>query len=84
MSEINEQLRSLVIEIAGLPPAFDGAANLYLDLGVPSMKAMQLLMELEERFGVSVPDEDFVDAASLDALTALMKRLTSAKGGAGV
>jgi len=83
MSEIKEKLRTLVTEVGGLPPGFDSAANLYLDLGVPSMKAMQLLIELEERFGVSVPDEEFVDAVSLDALTALIQRLTAGQDGSG-
>jgi len=83
MSEMKEQLRNLIAGIGGLAPDFDGAANLYLDLGVPSMKAMQLLMELEERFGVSVPDEEFVDAVSLDALAGLMQHLVETRGGAG-
>jgi acyl carrier protein len=83
MSEMKEQLRSLVTEVGGLDANFDASANLYLDLGIPSMKAMQLLMELEERFGVSVPDEEFVDAVSLDALTVLMQRLVNERDGQG-
>lgn len=79
---MKEQLRDLIVEIGGLARDFDAGANLYLDLGLPSMKAMQLLMELEERFGVSVPDEEFVDAVSLDALAVMMEKLCA--GGTGV
>lgn len=78
---MKEQLRNLIVEIGGLASDFDSAANLYLDLGMPSMKAMQLLMDLEERFGVAVPDEEFVDAVSLDALTGLMEKLLASGAG---
>ena len=75
MSDLGEQLRDLIITSAGLPPNFDSKANLYLDLGVPSVKAMQLLLDLEDRFGVQIPDEQFVEATSLDALSVMMQTL---------
>lgn len=34
-------------------------------LGVASVYALQLLAELEQAFGVSIPDEDFVEATSI-------------------
>jgi acyl carrier protein len=45
------------------------------------MKAMLLLAEIEDRFGVAVPDDDYVVAASLDALAALVGRLVSERDG---
>ena len=39
------------------------------------MKAMELLMTLEERYGVSVPDEEFVEAKSLERLAGMMQGL---------
>ncbi|MBK7925940.1 MAG: acyl carrier protein [Bryobacterales bacterium] len=74
---MQNELRSLIVEITGLKPDFDGSANLYTDLGVPSVKAMQLLMDLEEKFEVSVPDDDFIEATSLDTLVELIGRLRS-------
>jgi len=74
-------LRKLICESAGIPDDFDASSNLYLDIGIPSTKAIQLLMDIEERFSVSVPDEEFVDAVSLDALAQLIGRLVRARDG---
>jgi len=75
MPDFHEQLRDLIVSSAGLPSNFDSKANLYLDLGVPSVKAMQLLLDLEDRFGVQIPDEQFVEATSLDSLSVMMQTL---------
>jgi acyl carrier protein len=80
MENLSQNLRSLLMEIAELPPDFSAGANLYLDLGVPSVKAMQLLMELEDRFEVQIHDEQFIEATSLDTLTDLMNNLLTSKG----
>src|SRR5207237_2798926 len=47
-----EHIRGVVSKAGGLEPDFDSKANLYLDLGVPSTAAIQILMELEERLGL--------------------------------
>jgi acyl carrier protein len=77
MSDAKSILRDLICEHSTLAPDFDATANLYLDLGLPSMKAMLLLAEIEDKFGVAVPDDDYVGAASLDDLAALVGRLVS-------
>jgi acyl carrier protein len=79
MDQLQQELRTLVAELGEIPPDFDGKANLYLDLGVPSMKAMQLLMDLEDKYGVRIPDDQFVDAVSLEKLTALISGLMAEK-----
>ena len=55
MHNLDMQLRQLLIELGGLPLEFSRDSNLYLELGVPSVKAMELLMELEERFRATFP-----------------------------
>lgn len=40
-----------------------------------SIQAMELLLELEERYGVSVPDEEFIEATSLERLAGMIHRL---------
>ena len=75
METLKTELRRLLIELASLPEDFDEKADFYSDLGMPSMKAMELLMTLEERFGVSVPDEEFVEAKSLERLAGMMQGL---------
>lgn len=76
--EMIEEVRQVVCGITGLAPDFDSAANLYADLGVPSVQAMQLLTELEERFGIALPDEDFIEAVSLQDLSSLVGRIKGA------
>ncbi|MBV9158310.1 MAG: acyl carrier protein [Acidobacteriaceae bacterium] len=73
--QLNEELRSIVAGVGGISPDFDSKAHLYNDLGVPSVKALHLLLTLEERYGISIDDDEFVEATSLDSLRALIARL---------
>ena len=70
-----DMVRQIIAGVSDLPTDFPADANLYIELGVPSIGAMQLLLELEDRFGVQVPDDQFVEATTLDALVALVDRL---------
>jgi acyl carrier protein len=72
---VKSALRQMLIDLASLPEGFDENADLYSDLGVASMKAMELLVEIEDRFGVSVPDEEFIQATSLESLAAMIQKL---------
>ncbi|MFY9852906.1 MAG: acyl carrier protein [Terracidiphilus sp.] len=75
MEALQNELRQLLMELAGLPEGFDASADLYTELGVASMKAMELLMELEDRYQISVPDEEFIQATSLQALAEMVQKL---------
>lgn len=75
METLKSELRQLLIGLASLPEGFDENADFYSDLGMASMKAMELLMTLEERYGVSVPDEEFIEATSLERLAGMMQGL---------
>jgi acyl carrier protein len=46
--------------------------------GIDSMKAMDAMLELETEFDVTVPDDQFVQARTPEALAALVARLQSA------
>jgi acyl carrier protein len=72
---MKSELRRLLIELASLPEGFDEKADLYTDLGMSSLKAMELLMMLEERYVVRVPDEQFIEATSLERLAVMMRGL---------
>jgi acyl carrier protein len=75
LETLKGELRQLLTEVASLPEGFDEKADLYSDLGMASIKAMELLMVLEERYGVRVPDEEFIEATSLDRLAVMMWKL---------
>jgi acyl carrier protein len=75
--DLEAGIRKIVSEISGIPGNADAQADLYLDLGMASVHALQLLTELEDRFGVQIPDDDFVEATSIEKLTALIQRLSN-------
>lgn len=75
MNQTEYKIRKIVAGIAGISPDVSPDGNLYLDLGVASVHAMQLLAGLEEHFGISIPDEDFVDATSISKLTEMVDAL---------
>ena len=77
MNSVETKVRAIVAEISNLPTDMPAGANLYLDLGVASVHALQLLTELEDQFGVAIPDDRFVEATSIADLTALMNSLVS-------
>ncbi|HEY9180991.1 MAG TPA: acyl carrier protein [Candidatus Baltobacteraceae bacterium] len=63
-------LISRVGEIESLSPSED-----FYEAGLSSINALTLLMELEDTFGVSIPDEQFVHARTADALQHLLMSL---------
>jgi acyl carrier protein len=75
MNAVETEVRQVLSNVAGLPQDVDGTANLYLDLGVASVHALALLSELESRFGVEIPDDEFVAATTVESLTVLMADL---------
>jgi acyl carrier protein len=75
LEKLKGELRQLLTELASLPEGFDEKADLYTDLGMASMKAIEFLMALEERYGVRVPDEEFIEATSLERLAEMMRAL---------
>lgn len=72
---LQEDIRLIVSEISGLPEGADPRADLYLDLGVASIHALQLLAELEDRFSVAIPDDQFVQATSIEKLAHVVEEL---------
>jgi hypothetical protein len=51
LDSLRDELRQLLIGLVPLPDGFDGKANLYSELGMSSLKAIELLMTQEERHG---------------------------------
>jgi acyl carrier protein len=49
-----------------------GADDDFYQAGVSSISALQLLMDLEDAFGVSVPDDLFIAARTARALHAIV------------
>jgi acyl carrier protein len=79
MSDTTEQrVRAIIARVANLEPGFAASADLFRDLGVKSVAALDLLLSLEEEFGISIADDKFGDARSVDTLVALVDELQGA------
>lgn len=58
-------------KISSIAPGDD-----FYDAGFSSINALQLLLELEAAFDVTIPDDEFVTARTCSSLAALVARLT--------
>ena len=61
-----------VCGISGLQPDQD-----FYDAGVTSVQALPLLMELEDRFEVAIPDDRFIAVRNTRALCAVITEIKS-------
>ncbi|HZS40684.1 MAG TPA: acyl carrier protein [Polyangia bacterium] len=75
---IETRVRSIVARVAKLDgdgAALNADADLFRELGVESTAALDLLLSLEEEFGVSIDDQAFGDSRTVNALAALVGKL---------
>jgi acyl carrier protein len=68
-----DSVTAVVSRVGGIPDV--GPDQDIFEAGVSSVDALQLLLELESTFEVSIPDEDFVAARTPRALLDLVTRL---------
>ena len=71
-SDINSVIE-VVTRVGGIAEV--GPDQDIFEAGVSSVNALELLLELESAFGVSIPDEDFVSARTPRAMHELVSRL---------
>ena len=73
--DADRQVREILAEVAGIARDAEGGAHLYADLGIESVDAMRILVALEERLDVRIPDEVWLDATSIADISRLVGRL---------
>jgi acyl carrier protein len=73
--ETEARVRAVLLRVARLAGDYSARADLFRDLGVKSVAALDLLLSLEDEFGVSIADEAFGEARSVAALVALVEGL---------
>lgn len=73
--QLETELRQIVSTVGEITTEFSDTADFYRDLHLASFKSVDLLMALEERYNVTLPDERYVEATNLNSLTALMRAL---------
>ena len=58
MSEIEETVKAIIVEKLGIDAAdVTNEANFTNDLGADSLDTVELIMEFEKEFGVTIPDD---------------------------
>jgi acyl carrier protein len=74
---IEARIRAILERVAGLEGCvYSAQADLFRDLGVKSIAALDLLLSLEEEFGVAISDEAFGQARSVGELVSLVQEGT--------
>lgn len=59
MSEIADRVKSIVVDKLGVEPEkVTENASFITDLGADSLDTVELIMDFEKEFGVSIPDEE--------------------------
>jgi len=66
MADVEAKVKKIISEQLGVPEAdVKPAASFVNDLGADSLDTVELVMALEEEFGVEIPDEDAEKIASV-------------------
>jgi acyl carrier protein len=65
-----------IIQQAGKLESLDSAEDFY-EAGVSSLASLTLLLELEDKFEVSIPDDRFVECRTAEAVSNLISELMS-------
>ncbi len=59
MAEVAQKVKSIIAEQLGVKPEeVTDSASFVDDLGADSLDTVELVMALEEEFGIEIPDED--------------------------
>ncbi len=72
---IEEQVREIIARVAKIEPGFVATADIFRELGVKSAAALDLLLSLEEDFGVTISDDAFGEARTVEKIVALVAGL---------
>lgn len=78
--DVGRVVARLIKELLAEPPGVCFADSLELDLGLDSLKRLELAVSLEEAFGVSLPEELFFELQSVGEVVEKIRELRSAEG----
>ena len=59
MAEIDAKVKAIIVDKLGVEESqVTNEANFQTDLGADSLDTVEMIMEFEKDFGISIPDED--------------------------
>ena len=77
---MNEQLRALLAANSGLPyQSITDDSNLSRDLGLDSLDTVDLVLQMEDMFHISIPDEDYQQLQTVKQFSDYLKIKTIAQ-----
>ena len=77
--DIEAKVKSIIVDKLGVDEAeVNPGANFTNDLGADSLDTVELIMEFEKEFNISIPDEDAEKIATVgDAMSYIKSRVWS-------
>jgi acyl carrier protein len=81
MPVVEEKLKQIIVDQLGVEPSdVTPGASFVDDLGADSLDRVELIMALEETFGIEIPDEEAEKLATVqDAVDYVQKNAKSVK-----
>jgi acyl carrier protein len=81
MPAVEDKVKQIIVDQLGVEPEdVTPAASFVDDLGADSLDRVELIMSLEESFGVEIPDEDAEKISTVkDAVDYIQKNAKSVK-----
>lgn len=74
MEDIDAQIKAIVAEILEVDPAtINPDARLVEDLGMDSMMALEILVAIEKKFKITIPEEKLAELKTLGSTIAVAK-----------
>jgi len=72
---MEQTLRNIVAKIAEIPPDFDAQASFRDKLGVDSVRALEIVFEIEKTLGLVVPEDGYSKVKCFDNLLTLVQSI---------
>ena len=80
MAEIDERVKAIIADKLGLEDSLvTDEANFQTDLGADSLDTVEMIMEFEKAFSISIPDEDTQKIATVGDAIAYVKEKVAEK-----
>jgi acyl carrier protein len=72
---MEKTLRDIVAKVAEVPADFDAKASFREKLGVDSVRALEIVFEIEKTLGVVVPEDGYAKVKCFDQLLTLVQSI---------
>ena len=75
MSEIESKVKAIIVDKLGVDAAeVTNEANFTNDLGADSLDTVELIMEFEKEFGISIPDDQAATISTVGDAIAFIEK----------